>query len=143
MKHTYQSIKNLLVDSQIEGQTMACRFRVPGTDKVVESKSMIRKSNSVQSQMASTVKDSLAREVRSSVFGLIRNTLGYSAMGRLGTSIASSVLSQPDALISNFSAEEKQAAIVEAFQGVASYFFYNASAGQWQAAGTVSGFEQQ
>lgn len=143
MEYTYQSIEELLVDSRVEGQTMICRFRVPGTDEIIESKSTIKRSNSVKSKVASTVKNSLVREVRRSVFGIIRNTLGYSTVGRITSSVASSVLSQSGTGAAGFSSEDKQAAIVEAFQAVANYFSFDPSDKQWKAAGEVPELEKQ
>lgn len=143
MEYTYQSIEELLVDSSVEGQIMICQFRIPGTDEVIESRSAIKRSNSVKNKMVDTVKDSLMMEVRRSVFGIIRNTLGYGVVGRISSSVASSVLSQSGMGAAGFSAEEKQSAIVEAFRAVASRFFYDPSDKHWKAAGQISDLEKQ
>ena len=143
MEYTYQSIKNLLVDSRVEGTAMHCRFRIPESGEEIESKSIIKKSNSVKNQMVSSVKNSLAREVRRSVFGLIRNTLGYGTVGRITSTVATSVLSQSSQGAAGFSSEDKEAAIVEAFRVVASRFTYDSSNGEWKGAGQMSGLEEQ
>ncbi len=143
MKLTYQEVKELLADTHIEGRSMICQFKVPGADRVIEAKSVIRKEASLKSQVADTVKRNFLYSARRMAFKTIRSVLGgYNLAGRVGSSVAGSLLSQAQQGMT-FSAGEKERAVMEAFETVAGQFHYDTNTGTWLKADDVSEFERQ
>ena len=141
METTYEKIEPLIADYQIEGHQIVCRFRIPGSDDTVESKAPIRRIDSTKSKIIKTVKSSAIREARGFAFRLMRQVLGTGTVGRIGHSAVSSAMSASTSGSSGWTSEEKEAAILAAFENVSDEFAFDPESGQWKRAGEPSEFK--
>ena len=115
---TYDQISHLIVSADLEGSKMFCTFQHPTQDRVIESEAPIRRSKSVQSQVTRTIKRNVSRELRRSTSRMLRSALGGGFLGRTASQIVRTS-TRDNEFVKGYTQEEKQEAIVAAYQKVA------------------------
>ena len=86
------AIRPLVSHQRVQGRNLMVTFTCPSSGKHVQARYSAPQDTSVSSAVARQAKSSLAYEVRRQVLGLIRSMFGYSAMGSIASSVASSAL---------------------------------------------------
>jgi len=139
---TYESIKPLIEREEVQGSTMSCTFRCPASDVSVEATAAIRRERGAAGQVADraarSVKTTLLFRARSALSRAIGGILGYGVAGQLGRGVATAAADQAvrgaGSGQPSFSEADRQAAVVAAFQTVASRFVWDPAQGRWIAA---------
>ena len=139
MNYTFDQIAPLILNTYVDKSKMICEFEVPGTEKVIQSSANIKRERTVTSDIKRAVTRNVTNQVRRSVSRLVRNVLGGGMIGRIGSqTVNAATRSTTRDLTRGFSNSEKEQAIVEAFNKVASEFNYNANTGEWRAANIMN-----
>ncbi|MDX2286873.1 MAG: hypothetical protein NW241_22095 [Bacteroidia bacterium] len=118
MEPTYDQILPMLVRAELDGSSMYCEFAVPGSGEVIASSAPVRRSDSLQSQVSRVVSRNVNMEVRRTASRLLRQALGGGFVGRTASSILNTSM-RGNQVMSGYTEEEKQAAVVEAYRRVA------------------------
>ncbi len=136
MEITYDSIKSLIVSEEIEGQMIKLKFKATNQDSPIETIAM------VMPDQDEIMKKAMMQAGKSAATGMAVNTAGNllgSAIGGIGGAItsqvgsaaasqASSAAFNSDSLMqTEMTDAKKQAAIVQAFGYLASYYKHNGS----------------
>lgn len=130
---TYDLIQPLIVSSEVVGSTVECKFALHGSSEVFDAKATIRRSRDVGSRVGQQVKRQAAMEVRRSLFRMVSSIFGGGFVGRTARSTVNVAASDATRSVTQApSKKDKEAAIVEAFKGVSSNFYYDESAGDWK-----------
>lgn len=129
MEYTYDMIQPLIVSAELEGNTMFCEFQTP-EGQIIESQARIKRVKSIQSDVERNVKRIMVNQARRSASRFLRSALGGGMLGRTGSSVIRS-MTQADNLGMKYSGEEKNAAVVDAFQRVAEHFQFDAQSNSW------------
>lgn len=138
MEITYELIQPLIISEDANGSKMVCQFEIPGTDDIIESSATIKRDKGMMSQIQKRVTRTVSSRARVSASRMVRGILGGGMLGRIGSQVvntASRGVTQD--LNRGFSADEKQMAVVEAFNKVAQHFHYDDVLG-WQKSGKVA-----
>ena len=122
---------------------MICQFQAPGSGRIVEAQAVMSRSDSVKSRLIDTVKRNVLSEMRNVAHQMVRQALGGGAAGRIGSTAVSSALSGTHSGAAAFSSEDKERAILEAFQSVAQFFVFDPETKEWRDAEAMSPMEGQ
>lgn len=133
MKFSYDLIEPLLVESELDGSELLCAFEIPGSGEIVESSARVKRSNSLQSDLTRQITRMGSNMLRREASRLVRRTLGGGMLGRLGSSTVRSA-SRPMQDKLQYSGEDKEEAVVEAFKKVAHRFYFDETQGAWTQA---------
>ncbi len=143
---TYGSIQHLIEAEEQDRNTMKCVFKCPETGATAESSATISQGRGVKNVAKSAVKRSLFSSLRRAVSSTLYSTLGHSIAGRAASGVSQEMLSNTRQG-TMYSSEDKQDAVVRAFDRVASKFRFDEDQGRWIGipAGTVveTGFSKQ
>ena len=124
---------------------MRVSFRCPVSGHEVEASAALRAADSVGNRVAQSAKRSLMWSVRSAIGSAVRRALGHGMLGSAASSAARDAMSGGGG--TRYSEEEKQDAVVRAFESVSSQFAWDAQNQRYisvQAAGEVmSAFMEQ
>ncbi len=120
------AIRPLVTHHRVQGRNLMVTFTCPASGKHVQARYSAPQDTSVTSAVARQAQSSLTYEVRRQVLSAIRSMFGYSAMGSIATSVASSALTAatmpstqgPQGL----SQAQVDAGLVEAFHSVSGQF---------------------
>ena len=146
---TYESVQPLIAKEEVQGGAMVCTFKCPASDFSIDARATIQKEHAavdrITARAKQSAKSSLLYQARNALSMAVGGLLGRGMLGRVGRGVAYSAASEatrghggPGAV--TYSDAEKQAAVVVAFQTVASRFAWDAKNGRWisaQAAGEV------
>lgn len=127
----FASIQPLIADQQVHGSSVRVTFRCPQTGFSVDSSAGIKKGQSLSDVAMASAKRSLWWSLRSTLLRLISSSLGHGVAGRVGRDVGNQFLRQAGQGV-EFSSEEVQAAVVDAFTRVQSKFRHDGN--QWIAA---------
>lgn len=126
---TYESIQPNLRSAHQEGSTLRCTFHCPVSGEVVESQGTLRREKGLKDVAVDSVKRSAFYSLRHAVYRAVHGALGHGFLGRAAGEVASSMLGNMEhssrQQAPEFSEEEKRAAVVEAFERVASRFVWD------------------
>lgn len=143
----YASIQPLIADQQVHGSSVRVTFRCPQSGFSVDSSAGIKKGQSLSDVAMASAKRSLWWSLRSTLLRLISSSLGHGVAGRVGRDVGNQFLRQAGQGV-QFSNEEVQAAVVDAFTRVQNKFRHDGN--QWIAAhgleagaAPVSDFQRQ
>lgn len=100
---------------------MYCAFQHPNSDQVIESEASIKRLKTVKSQVTRAVKRNVSRELRRSTSRMLRSALGGGFLGRTASQIVRTS-TRDNEFVKGYSDEEKQEAILTAYQQVAHLF---------------------
>ncbi|MBK9449528.1 MAG: TerB family tellurite resistance protein [Bacteroidetes bacterium] len=135
MDITYNLIKPLIVDVEVQGQRVFVEFQQPDSGNFVEAQGPIRQSNSVGSAIGRSVKRTAMQQARSSITRMVGSLFGGGFLGRTAraaTSTAASEFTRNQSSNSNAPSEsEIEDAVVAAFKTVRTQFHYDEGTGTW------------
>jgi len=123
MEVTYKTIEHLIAKTEMTGDNLMCDFSDPEHPGVIQSSIHVSSLLGAKSRM----KTSLVREIKNSLAYYVSNFLRQI----LGSSVGSTISRVSDqALRSNYNEtsmvrEDKEKAIVQAFQKVATQFYFD------------------
>jgi hypothetical protein len=153
MDITYNLIKPLIVDVEVQGQRVFVEFQQPDTGNFVTAQGHIRHNNSVGSAVSRSVKRSAIQQARSSITRMVGSLFGGGFLGRTAraaTSTATSEYARNQNQSANApSQSDIEEAVVAAFKTVRSQFHFDEASGSWgkpktpAAAREKNAFEQQ
>ncbi|HBP22152.1 MAG TPA: hypothetical protein DEA08_30770 [Planctomycetes bacterium] len=127
----YASIQPLIADQQVNGSSVRVTFRCPQSGFSVDSSAGIKKGQSLSDVAMASAKRSLWWSLRSTLLRMISSSLGHGVAGRVGRDVGNQFLRQAGQGV-QYSNEEIQAAVVDAFTRVQSKFRHDGN--QWTAA---------
>lgn len=134
MQITYESIEPLIQSSEQNGNAMQVSFKDSGSEHPVIGRAPIRRGHGLADVAKQSAKKNVMWSIRSAVSRSVYRALGHGILGRVGGDVARSMMSDATKTATqSFSDDEKKAAIVEAFESVASQFKWDGST--WVARG--------
>jgi len=142
MEYTYEQIKPLIKKEELEGQQMKVSFQAIGQDTAIDSIGVMipEKSDMMKSVAKSAVKQGIFSAIIRSVSGLLGGAIGgtagsvaRSATSQVGYAATRSTNSTADIMNVKDTPENRQKAVVSAFNSVASFYEYDSSANKWSA----------
>lgn len=135
MDITYNLIKPLIVDVEVQGQRVFVEFQQPDSGNFIEAQAPIRRSNSVGSAIGRSVKRTAIQQARSSITRMVGSLFGSGFLGRTAraaTSTAASEYSRSQNQSANApSQDEIDEAVVMAFKSVRNQFHYDEATKTW------------
>ncbi len=135
---THESIKPMIESANQEGAMMKCVFKCPVSGTAIPGSAMIQKSKSLGDVAKSSIKRSMMWRLRSAVSRTVRSALGGGMLGGLGADVTRAAVSGATGnAAQSFSDEEKQAAVVAAFESVSSQFVWEGKNNRWISAATA------
>ncbi len=143
---SYDRIQPLIAASEQRGSAMAVTFTCPTTGTSVEASASIQRGKGLADVAKQSAKKNVMWSIRSAVSRTVRGVLGSGILGRVGNDLAREVMSNVEqGARDSFSDDEKQAAIVRAFESVSSRFAFDPKAGRFVGASAAeqSGFDRQ
>ena len=141
MEITYDLIKPIILEEKAENSTMVCKFQVEG--EVFEGKGNIRiDSKDTSSKVKNMVRRTVMSRMRSSLMRMVRGAVGGGMAGNIA-SMAGNEVVRANTSHNSFSAAEKKAAVVKAFERVAFNFYYDEDSRSWKIARRLSEFEKR
>jgi uncharacterized membrane protein YebE (DUF533 family) len=117
---SYEDIQQYVQDTQIEGSQVICTFLTP-SGETVESSARIRKSDSIKGTLQRKTTRMVGNKAKREASRMVRGILGGGMMGRLGSSTVRSLMKDTGSQF-QYTEEEKQEAILAAFEKVADLF---------------------
>ena len=142
MGYTYEQIKPLIKKEELEGQQMKVSFQAIGQDRAIDAIGvMIPDQGDMMKGVAkSAVKQGIFSAIIGSVSRLIGGSIGGVAgnVARTATSQVGYVAARSANDTSNMmqvkdTPENRQKAVVSAFESVATFYEYDAGANKWSA----------
>ncbi|MEQ8280884.1 MAG: hypothetical protein RMA76_35915 [Deltaproteobacteria bacterium] len=143
---TYERIQPLIAATEQRGSSMHATFTCPVTGVSVASTASIQRGKGLVDVAKQSAKKNVMWSIRSSVARTVRSVLGSGILGRVGTDMAREVMKNVEqGAKDSFSDDEKNAAVVQAFEAVASTFVWDPKRGQFVGASATeqSGFDAQ
>lgn len=141
MEITYESIKSIILEENVEGYMMQCKFKVE--DEVFEAQSSIRKdTKDTAQQVKGIVRANLFSKLRTAVSQVVRKVLGGGIQGNIGQQVTNTMVAKHTNAPS-FSRKEKEDAVVECFKKVSLNLFFNQEEGRWAINRKLSDFEKR
>ena len=138
MEITYESIKPYLVEEQVQGSKITCKFQVE--NQMFESFSPLRSDNSDgKGRVVKMVRNSAIGRLRSSVLQVLRRAVGGGFAGTAVSMAGAEVARQGTDSI-RYSRKEKEQAIVKAFEKITPELTFEG--GRWRLAKEFSEFEK-
>ena len=132
---THESIKPMLESANQEGSMMKCVFKCPVSGTAITGSATIQKGKGLGDVAKSSIKRSMMWRLRSAVSRTVRSALGGGMLGRLGADVTRAAVSDATANTHlSFSDEEKQAAVVSAFESLSSQFVWEGKNNRWISA---------
>lgn len=117
---TIHDIQDFIISSETDKSMMHCQFR-NNQGEVFEASARIKNIRSVKGDIQKKATRIATSHAKRTASRLLRRALGGGMMGRIGSSTARSLMST-DNLGVKFTKEEKDTAIVDAFEKVAEHF---------------------
>ena len=143
---TYDSIKHLIDSEEQTGSTMKCVFKCESTGTTVASSASISKGRGIKNVAKSAAKQSLFSSLRRAVASVLSSTLGHGVAGKVASQVSREMLSNTNKAMT-YSSDDKQAAVVRAFENVAASFRFDPEQSRWlgvpAGAATETGFSKQ
>ncbi len=145
---SYPNVLPLAQDPRYSGRGVTVTFRCPVSGESVPARHTMPPNTAMTSRIGSTVQRSLMWSVRSAIASTLRSVFGGGVVGRLAGDIAYSAMNEVtrEQTGNNLSNDEKQQALVEAFQSVRGRFVWNPNHSTWVsvkvAAELLSPFER-
>lgn len=141
MEITYDLIKPIILEEKLDGSTMHCKFKVEG--EVFESKYSVKiDSKDTTNKIKGMVKLNLISRVRSTLMRVIRTAVGGGIAGNTASMVGNEVV-RTQTSGANYSATDKQDAVVTAFERISFNFFFDQEAKAWKIARRLSEFEKR
>ena len=138
MEITYESIKSYILEENLDGSKMHCKFEVDG--QVFESFSSIRSSTKKgAAKVTSMVRNTAMGRMRSMVLRVLRKAVGGGSAGTAVSMAGTEAMRQGTDGI-KYSKKEKESAVISAFEKVSLEFAYEG--GKWRLATEFSEFEK-
>lgn len=135
MEITYNLIKPLIVDVEVQGQRVFVEFQQPDTGNFIEAQASVRRGNSVGSAVSRSVKRTAIQQARSSITRMVGSLFGGGFLGRTAraaTSTATSEYARGQSQQANAPTERDiEEAVVAAFKTVRNQFHWDEKAGAW------------
>jgi len=135
---TYESIKPLIVKEEVQGSSMYCTFKCPVSGYRVDATASIQRAAGAARNVADSVKQSVKYsvmwQIRMAIYNFVRSLLGGGVAGQVGSQAAyaaTSSIGSGSYQSTSYNAAEKQAAVVAAFQSVASNFKWDEAGRRW------------
>jgi len=141
MSYTYEQIKPIIEKEELDGHQMKVSFRATGQDTAIESVGvmMADQKEIMKNAGKSAVKQSLFSSAIRWVSGLVGGAVGgaagsaaYSATSSVGHAASRSQTSGNMAQAKD-TPENRQKAVVAAFQSVASFYEFDSETNAWKA----------
>ena len=138
MDITYSSIKSYILEEEVDGSKVNCKFEVEG--KVFESSSHIKRGQKKGSaKITSMVRNTALGRLRSRVLSVLRRAVGGGFAGTAISMAGNEAMRQgTDGL--KYSSAEKESAVVAAFLEITHEITYEN--GKWRLAKEFSEFEK-
>lgn len=139
---SYQSIQSLIVSANFISARVECVFQVPGTQRQVSAVGRLRKSNETKRAIQGFATEGIRNQVQ---WGLRDFVGGFFSSPHL----KHAAMRTTDRLVSDqaqkveYTREEREAAVVEAFMSVATQFNFNNQTQSWQTQQAMSEFQKR
>ncbi len=138
MEITYDLIKPIILEEKLDGSTMHCKFKVEG--EVFDSKYSVRiDSKDTSNKIKGMVKLNLISRMRSTLMRVIRTAVGGGIAGNTAAMVGNEVV-RTKTSGANYSAADKQDAVVEAFERISFNFYFDQEVKAWKIARRLSEF---
>lgn len=135
MDITYNLIKPLIVDVEVQGSRVFVEFQQPDTGNFVTAQASIRQSHSVGSAIERSVKRTAVQQARTSITRMVGSLFGGGFLGRTAraaTSTAASEYARNQSQQANAPTEKEiEEAVVAAFKTVKNQFHFDGGKGEW------------
>lgn len=135
MEVTYNLIKPLIVDVDVQGQRVFVEFQQPDTGNFITAQGPIRRSNSVGSSIGRSVKRTAMQQARTSITRMVGSLFGGGFLGRTAraaTSTAASEYTRNQQHSADAPSEsEIEEGVVAAFKTVRTQFHWDEAKGTW------------
>lgn len=133
---SYQFIEPLIVRAEQKGSAMHCTFECPVTGESVESRASIRRGQGFADTASRSVQRGLHRNMRNTIRRNILKFLGHNTWGRMAADMVDSFVGETffSSGQQNYSANEKEQAIIQAFENVKSRFAWDEQNRRWVSA---------
>ena len=144
MGYTYEQIQPLIKKEELEGQQMKVSFQAIGQDKAIDAIGvMIPEQKDMMKGVAKTavkqgIFSALIRSVSSLIGGAVGGTAGSIARtttSSVGHAVSRSQNNPADMMKVKDTPENRQKAVVTAFESVASFYDFDSSTNKWSAKG--------
>lgn len=141
MEITYDLIKPIILEEKMDGSTMHCKFKVEG--EVFDAKYAVRvDSKDTTNKIKGMVKLNLVSRMRSVLMRTIRTAVGGGIAGNTAAMVGNEVV-RSKTTGANYSAADKQDAVVEAFERISFNFYFDKEVKEWKIARRLSEFERR
>lgn len=141
MEITYDLLKPIILEEKLDGSTMHCKFKVEG--EVYESKFSVRiDSKDTGNKIQGMVKLNLISRMRSSLMRVIRTAVGGGIAGNTAAMVGNEMV-RTQTSGANYSAKDKQDAVVDAFERISFNFYFDQETKEWKIARKLSEFERR
>jgi tellurite resistance protein len=138
---TYDLIKPIILEEKADGSTMNCKFKVEG--EIFESKYSIKMDTTdTTNKVQGIVKMNLVSRMRSMLSRTVRSIVGGGLVGNTASMVTNEVV-RSNTTGANFSASDKQDAVVNAFKRISFHFFMDMESKSWKIARRLSEFEKR
>lgn len=128
----YESIQSLIESAVQDGASMKVTFKCPASGATVESSASIQKGKGVADIAKASAQKNMMYSLRRGVLGMVRSVLGGGMFGRMGQDVARSMLSEADKKAKTlYSEDEKNGAVVSAFEAISSQWVHDAKNNRW------------
>ena len=127
---TYASIEPLIASQEQKGSQVTVQFRCPESGVEACGRGRLKKSASVASTAERSAKKNLWGGLQRSVTKTVGSVFGSGAVGRFARDVVGGAMTSAGPS-SAFSAEELQAAVLDAFETVRARFSWDESRGCW------------
>ncbi|MBL4848534.1 MAG: TerB family tellurite resistance protein [Planctomycetes bacterium] len=118
---TFEELRGLIAAQEVRGSRVEVTFKCPTTGASHESSAGIRKGKGLGNVALSAAKQGMWRSLRSGIMRAISGALGSGAMASVGRQVSNQMV-RDASQGSQFTGEDVEAAVVEAFQSVQSKF---------------------
>jgi len=142
MGYTYEQIRPLIKKEELEGQQMKVSFQAIDQEAPIDAIGVMipEKSDMMKNVAKSAVKQSIFSTIIRSISGLVGGAIGgaagsaaRSATSQVGYAAARSTNDSSSMMQVKDTPENRQKAVVSAFESVAAFYEYDASANKWNA----------
>jgi tellurite resistance protein len=138
MNITYESIKPYILEENLDASKMHCKFQID--NKVFEATGGIRASTKKgAARITNQIKNTAIGRMRTVVMGVLRRAVGGGFAATVTSMAGNEVIRQQTEGV-RFSAKEKEAGVIKAFESILSEVTYEG--GKWRLATEFSEFEK-
>ena len=123
---TYDKLKNIIAEEEVNGSQVSVTFKCPTTEKIYHAVGTMRPSTGVASKVKKQAKNELLYAAKRGLRGLLRGVLGGGRVGSVAGNVAAQSVPHAGAPVFDRAARER--AVIESFEAVAQDFAWDEAA---------------